>query len=247
MTYPPRTYLINSEFRKLPLPLSLQISTQYRWRTSFFLSFFSYHQYIGKITTIAITVGTSSETLDHTTSYNYTVSYDATAGSNVVQITAASPYSVGYALISLAQVLESDSSCGGTFTVSDYPHYVHRGIMVDTGRRFYPIPLVQSILDGMELNKLNVLHFHLSEECFRVESKTFPQLTAGCKTSAGTDVEYYTQDEIVALVAYAKDRGIRVLPEFDMPGPSKKNKSICWPRMCSRTLMGCSDSPLTEV
>ena len=143
----------------------------------------------GTISTIAITVASLSERLDDTTTYNYTISFPKAAG-NVVEVTALSPFGVSYALLSLGQLLGPGAAGCSTFDVVDHPHYVHRGIMIDTGRRFYPIPLVESILDGMELFKLNVLHFHLSEECFRVESKVFPELTAGCTSDGRTDVEY---------------------------------------------------------
>ena len=64
----------------------------------------------------------------------------------------------------------------------------------------------------------SVLHFHLSEECFRVESTTYPQLTAGCVDGAGNNTAFYTHADIAGIVRYAKLRGVRVLPEFDMPG-----------------------------
>ena len=71
-------------------------------------------------------------------------------------------------------------------------------------------------LDGMAAVKLNVLHLHLSEnQGFRIESKKFPKLQ-----EMGSDGHYYTQDEMRDLIAYAADRGIRIVPEFDMPGHS---------------------------
>ena len=83
---------------------------------------------------------------------------------------------------------------------------------VDTGRRFHPVPLVKTMLDGMAAVKLNVLHFHLSDQCrFAVESTRFPQLTANL---TGIQAGHYTQADVRELVAYAKDRGIRVIPEF---------------------------------
>ena len=82
------------------------------------------------------------------------------------------------------------------------------------------VPLVQSILEGMSMNKMNILHFHLSEECFRIESKIYKGLTSGCVVNGHNDTAFYTQDEISDLVEFAKARGIRVIPEFDMPGHS---------------------------
>jgi hexosaminidase len=71
-------------------------------------------------------------------------------------------------------------------------------------------------LDGMAVVKLNVFHWHLSEnQGFRVESKKFPKLNG-----MGSDGLYYTQNDVRDLIAYARERGIRVVPEFDMPGHS---------------------------
>jgi hexosaminidase len=76
--------------------------------------------------------------------------------------------------------------------------------------------VVRRNIDGMEAVKMNVFHWHLSEnQGFRVESRKYPKLH-----ELGSDSLYYTQDEIRDLIAYAKDRGIRVVPEFDMPGHS---------------------------
>jgi len=88
--------------------------------------------------------------------------------------------------------------------------------MIDSGRHFMPLATIRQTLDGMEAVKMNVFHWHLSEDQgFRVESKEFPLLTG-----KGSDGLYYTQDEVRGIVEYARDRGIRVVPEFDMPGHS---------------------------
>jgi hexosaminidase len=77
-----------------------------------------------------------------------------------------------------------------------------------------PVPVLERNLDGMEAVKMNVFHWHLSDnQGFRVESRKFPKLQ-----SEGSDGLFYTQDEIRDVIAYARDRGIRVVPEFDMPG-----------------------------
>jgi hexosaminidase len=90
--------------------------------------------------------------------------------------------------------------------------------MVDTGRRFFPMPLLENLLNTMAGAKLNVLHLHASDMCrFGVESKVFPNLTASL---TGIHGGFYTQANITALIAYAGDLGIRVVPEFDLPGVS---------------------------
>jgi hexosaminidase len=99
--------------------------------------------------------------------------------------------------------------------VEDAPRFAWRGLMLDVSRHFAKPDAILRTLDAMESVKLNVLHLHLSDnEGFRVESRKYPRLTA-YPSSGG---QFYTQAEIRALVAAARDRGIRVVPEFEMPG-----------------------------
>ncbi len=115
-------------------------------------------------------------------------------------------------LISITQ----DGFVVPAINIQDQPRYQWRGLMIDVSRHFIPLPVLKRNLDGMEAVKLNVFHWHLSDnEGFRVESKKFPKLQ-----EEGSDNLYYTQDEIRDLIAYARDRGIRIVPEFDMPGHS---------------------------
>jgi len=101
-------------------------------------------------------------------------------------------------------------------TIQDHPRFPWRGLMMDSARHFIPLDVIRRNLDGMEAVKMNVFHWHLSEnQGFRAESRKFPKLH-----ELGSDSLYYTQDEIRDLIAYARDRGIRVVPEFDMPGHS---------------------------
>jgi hexosaminidase len=98
--------------------------------------------------------------------------------------------------------------------IDDKPRFPWRGLMIDAGRHFTPLDVIRQSLDGMEAVKLNVFHWHLSEDQgFRIESKTFPLLQ-----EKGSDGLYYTRDEVRGILEYARDRGIRVIPEFDMPG-----------------------------
>jgi len=100
--------------------------------------------------------------------------------------------------------------------IQDKPRFPWRGLMIDCGRHFMPVDVIKRNLDGMAAVKMNVFHWHLSEnQGFRVESKKFPKLQ-----EMGSDGLYYTQDQVRDVIAYARDRGIRVVPEFDMPGHS---------------------------
>ena len=98
--------------------------------------------------------------------------------------------------------------------VEDHPRFAWRGLMIDVARHWIPVPVVERNLDAMAAVKLNVFHWHLSDDQgFRVESKRYPRLQ-----ELGSDGNFYTQDQIRHIVEYARDRGIRVIPEFDMPG-----------------------------
>ena len=98
--------------------------------------------------------------------------------------------------------------------IQDRPRFPWRGLMIDVSRHFMPVDVLKRNLDGMEAVKMNVFHWHLSDnQGFRAESRKFPKLQ-----SEGSDGLFYTQDEIRDVIAYARDRGIRVVPEFDMPG-----------------------------
>ena len=100
--------------------------------------------------------------------------------------------------------------------IDDKPRFPWRGLMIDSGRHFMPVDVIKRNLDGMAAVKMNVFHWHLSEnQGFRVESKRFPKLQ-----EMGSDGLFYTQDQVRDVIAYAHDRGIRVVPEFDMPGHS---------------------------
>jgi hexosaminidase len=98
--------------------------------------------------------------------------------------------------------------------INDSPRFPWRGLMIDVSRHFMPLPVIYRTLDGMAAVKLNVFHWHLTDDQgFRVESKLFPRLTL-----MGSDGLFYTQDQVREVVAYASARGIRVVPEFDVPG-----------------------------
>lgn len=98
--------------------------------------------------------------------------------------------------------------------IHDQPRFRWRGLMIDSGRHFEPVPVIERTLDGMEAVKMNVFHWHLTEDQgFRIESRVYPKLQG-----MGSDGRYYTQEQVKHIVQYAADRGIRVVPEFDMPG-----------------------------
>jgi hexosaminidase len=100
--------------------------------------------------------------------------------------------------------------------IEDVPRFPWRGLMIDVSRHFIYLDTLKRNIDAMAAVKLNVLHLHLSDDQgFRLESKEFPKLT-----ELGSDGLFYTQAEMRDLIGYAGERGVRVVPEFDIPGHS---------------------------
>ena len=144
--------------------------------------------------------------------------YTLEVTSNGARIDAATPLGAMHGLQTFLQLVTvgPDGFTAPAVRIQDKPRFPWRGLMIDVSRHFIPLDIVKRNLDGMEAVKMNVFHWHLSEnQGFRVESKKFPKLH-----TLGSDGLFYTQDEIRDLIAYARDRGIRVVPEFDMPGHS---------------------------
>jgi len=100
--------------------------------------------------------------------------------------------------------------------IQDQPRFPWRGLLIDVGRHYEPMEVLKRNLDAMAAVKLNVFHWHLTEDQgFRVESKKLPKLH-----TLGSDGLFYTQDQVREIINYARERGIRVMPEFDIPGHS---------------------------
>ena len=113
--------------------------------------------------------------------------------------------------------------------IQDQPRFAWRGLLIDAARHFMPVAVIKRNLDGMAAVKLNVLHWHLTDDQgFRIESKVFPRLQA----AGSTDGLFYTQAEVREVVAYAAARGIRVVPEFDMPSHTT-SWIVAYPRLAS--------------
>jgi hexosaminidase len=133
-----------------------------------------------------------------------------------VHLEAANPLGVLHGLQTFLQLVRitPQGFTVAAMTIDDKPRFPWRGLMLDESRHFQPLDVVYRTLDGMEAVKLNVFHWHLSDnQGFRVESNQFPMLQG-----KGSDGLFFTQEEIRQVIAYARDRGIRVIPEFDMPG-----------------------------
>jgi hexosaminidase len=100
--------------------------------------------------------------------------------------------------------------------VTDEPRFAHRGLMIDTSRRFLPVATIEKLIDGLSMNKMNVLHWHISDsQSFPSSSKLFPQLALN---GSWDKRAIYSTDDMKHVVLFARDRGVRVIPEWDIPG-----------------------------
>jgi hexosaminidase len=96
--------------------------------------------------------------------------------------------------------------------IADQPRFGYRGVLLDVGRHFFSVATIKKLLDLAAQYKINRFHWHLTDnEGWRIEIRKYPQLTAGSS-------EYYTQEQIKDIVAYAQARFITVVPEIEMPG-----------------------------
>ncbi len=130
-----------------------------------------------------------------------------------------------YGLQTLKQMLLQTNGKIPYVEITDYPRFSYRGYMLDCGRYFYTVDEVKRVVDFMALHKLNVLHWHLTEDQgWRVEIKKYPLLTEKGSKRSHTNFNhkphggYYTQEQIKEIVAYCHERKIKVIPEFDVPG-----------------------------
>ena len=148
---------------------------------------------------------------------SYAHSLELGADNSTVRIEAQSVFGVAYALETLSQLTTANTLNCSSFRVSDAPEFQHRGLMVDSGRRFYPPALLRSLMDGMAYSKMNVLHLHATDfGGFRFQSQRWPQLTAGLHDKNGGRL-FYTKQDIQSLVTYGRERGIRLIGEVDIP------------------------------
>ncbi|MDR1116948.1 MAG: beta-N-acetylhexosaminidase [Oscillospiraceae bacterium] len=119
-----------------------------------------------------------------------------------------------HALATLFQIMTHDGNIPYC-KIHDRPRFSHRGLSLDCARHFFPVEEIKKVIEQMTLTKMNVLHWHLTDDQgWRIESKCYPKLHMQHKEKN----EYYSQQDIRDIVAFAAERGMEIIPEIDMPG-----------------------------
>jgi hexosaminidase len=167
-------------------------------------------------------------------SANEDESYSLTVTPQLITLKAATVVGAFHGMETLLQLvqLKENAATIPAVSIEDTPRFQWRGLMIDVSRHFEPVRQIERTLDGMAIVKLNVFHWHLSDDQgFRAESKIYPKLTG-----VGSNGEFYTQEQMREVVEYARARGIRVVPEFDIPG-----HTVSW--MVAYAQLGSSKGP----
>ena len=143
-------------------------------------------------------------------------SYRLTVDANGVDISANTRFGALRAMETLLQLVQNgaENTSVPWVTIEDSPRFPWRGLLLDSARHFIPLADIKRQIDGMAAAKLNVLHWHLTDDQgWRFSSKRYPKLT-----QLASDGLFYTPEQMREIVRYAAARGIRVVPEIDMPG-----------------------------
>lgn len=157
--------------------------------------------------------------LKHAVDESYTLRIEAS--SPTVEISAKTVWGALHAFTTFQQIVISNGQDGlvveQPVTIKDKPNFPYRGVMIDSARNFISPEKIKEQMNGMALAKLNVLHWHITDnQAWPIEIQTFPEMTK----DAYSPREKYSVDVVADLIAYARARAIRVIPEIDMPGHS---------------------------
>jgi len=166
--------------------------------------------------------------------------YELEVSSRGIEVEAPGKAGVFYGLQTLSQLIPGLGSPSPwaipAVEIEDVPRFAYRGMHLDVGRHFFPVPFIKRYIDLLATYKMNVFHWHLTEDQgWRLEIRGYPRLTevGSCRAETiveknfdpfvGDGVEYcgfYTQDEAREIVEYARERFITVMPEIELPGHS---------------------------
>ncbi|HEX7114734.1 MAG TPA: family 20 glycosylhydrolase [Steroidobacter sp.] len=180
-----------------------------------------------------------------------------------IAVSSRSPRGLFYGAVTLWQLATARPREGEAIeipalTINDAPRFAWRGLMLDSARHFQSVQFIERFIDWMALHKLNVLHWHLTDDQgWRLEIKKYPKLTSvgawrvPAGQAAANDIDpatgkprlyggFYTQEQVREIVAYAASRHVTIVPEIDMPGHATA-AIVAYPEL------GVLENPPTEV
>lgn len=142
-----------------------------------------------------------------------------------ISIKAKTAAGIFYAVQTLLQLITVQTNFSAKIpctTIIDEPRFAYRGIMLDVARHFMPIDFIKKYINELARLKINRFHWHLTDgQAFRFQSKKYPLLQYAKSTQWPTNEGFYTQQEMKAMVKYAAERSITIIPEIDMPSHSQ--------------------------
>jgi hexosaminidase len=190
----------------------------------------------GILTTVKVDIKDTHAALQHAVDESYTL--EIATGSSSIDIKAETVYGALHALTTLQQIVISDGSgkliVEQPVSIQDKPLYPVRGIMIDSGRNYLSKKKILEQIDGMALSKLNMLHWHMIDaQSWAIELESYPQMVE----DSYSENEVYTKETMQAIIEYAAARGVRVLPEIDMPG----HANMGW-RQVDESILACANS-----
>eukprot|EP01060_Flectonema_neradi_P000286 TRINITY_DN1019_c1_g1_i1.p1 TRINITY_DN1019_c1_g1~~TRINITY_DN1019_c1_g1_i1.p1 ORF type:complete len:523 (+),score=118.24 TRINITY_DN1019_c1_g1_i1:69-1571(+) len=194
----------------------------------------------GTLKTCMVTVANGAADLQLGVDESYTLSVSASD----CKITAKTQFGAYYGMETLSQLVVFDFDTetyvikGAPWSIVDAPRFSHREVLIDTSRHFQPLASLKNIITSFTYSKINTMHWHIVDaQSFPYNSPTYPKLG---KMGAWSNYERFTQDDVKAVVEYARQRGVRVVIEVDTPGHAsswcKGHPEICPSASCTTPL-----------
>ncbi|KAF3026311.1 hypothetical protein E8E12_000279, partial [Didymella heteroderae] len=171
---------------------------------------------LSKARLLNVSIVDANAVLKHGVNESYELNISPSSGA--VVIAAETVYGALHAFTTLQQIVINDGKGNliveQPVSIRDAPLYPIRGVMVDTGRNFISKKKILEQIDGMALSKLNVLHWHIVDsQSWPLETSAYPEMTIDAYSSN----EVYSQATVKDVINYAAARGVRIIPEIDMP------------------------------